>query len=132
LFNGDTFVQFDGRISAHNLQKFGAEFRPALGELPHVLQILDQAGIAAVITEVLGRKISYQPLTIPRYRERLEKAGLPEFMIQHFCAVALDYQDGLFSGEDKIIAELTGKPPMTVRDFVALHRETFTTASAAG
>ena len=52
-------------------------------------------------------------------------------MIQHFCAVALDYQNGIFSGEDKIIAELTGKPPMTVRDFVASHREAFKTASAA-
>ena len=93
---------------------------------------LDQAGIAAAISDVLGRNISYQPLTIPRYRERLEKAGLPEFMIQHFCAVALDYQNGIFSGEDKIIAELTGKPPMTLRDFVASHREAFTTASAAG
>jgi hypothetical protein len=39
LFIGDTFVQFGGKISAHNLQKFGAEFRPALGELSHVLQI---------------------------------------------------------------------------------------------
>jgi hypothetical protein len=77
------------------------------------------AGIAAAITEVLGRKISYQPLTIPQYRERLEKAGLSGFMIQHFCAVALDYQSGIFSGEDKIIAELTGKPPMPVQDFVA-------------
>jgi NAD(P)H dehydrogenase (quinone) len=80
---------------------------------------------------VLGRKISYQPLTIPQYRERLEKAGLPEFMIQHFCAIALDYQNGLFSGEDKFIAELTGKPP-TVRDLVASHREAFRTASTAG
>src|ERR1700737_1238582 len=51
---------------------------------------LDQAGIAAAMPEGLGRKISYRPLTIPQYRERLEKAGLPEFMIQHFCAVALD------------------------------------------
>ena len=34
---------------------------------------LDQAGIAAAMTEVLGRKISYRPLTIPQYRERLEK-----------------------------------------------------------
>ena len=93
---------------------------------------LDQAGIAAAITEVLGRKISYQPLTIPQHRERLEKGGWPKFVIQHFCAVALDYQNGIFSGEDKIIAELTGKPPMTVRDFVASHREAFTTASAAG
>jgi len=93
---------------------------------------LDQAEIAATMTEVLGRKISYRPMTIPQYRERLEKAGLHEFMIQHFCAIAVDYQNGLFSGEDKFIAELTGKPPMTVRDFVASHREAFTAASAAG
>ena len=93
---------------------------------------LDQAGIAAAIIEVLGRKISYRPMTIPQYRERLERAGLHEFMIQHFCAIAVDYQNGLFSGEDKFIAEVTGKPPMTVQDFVASHREAFRTASAAG
>lgn len=92
---------------------------------------LDQAGIAAIMTEVLGREISYKPLTIPQYRERLEKAGVDEFMIQHFCAIAIDYQNGLFSGEDEIIGKVTGKPPMTVRDFVASNREAFTTANAA-
>ena len=45
---------------------------------------LDQAGIAAAISEVLDRKISYEPLTIPQYRERLEKAGSSGFMMQHF------------------------------------------------
>ena len=93
---------------------------------------LDQAGIAAAVTEVLGRKISYQPLTIPQYREHLKKTGLSEHLIQHLCAVALDYQNGIFSGEDKIIGEVTGKPPMTVQDFVASHREAFKTVSAAG
>lgn len=92
---------------------------------------LDQPGIAAAISEVLGRKISYQPLTIPAYRERLEKFGLPEFLIQHFCAIALDYQNGIFSGADKIIAEVTGVPPMTVQDFVTSHRAAFNTLDAA-
>jgi len=86
---------------------------------------MDQAGIAAAVSEVLGRRISYRPLTIPQYRERLEKAGLPEFMIQNFCAIALDYQNGIFSGEDKIIAEVTGQPPMTVQEFVTFHRDAF-------
>ena len=86
---------------------------------------LGQAGIAADVSEVLGRKISYRPLTIPQYHERLEKAGLPEFLIQHFCAIALDYQHGIFAGEDKIIAEVTGQRPMTVQQFVALHRDAF-------
>src|SRR6202011_4970240 len=93
---------------------------------------LDQAGIAAAVTEVLGRKISYQPLIIPQYREHLKKAGLSEHLIQHLCAVALDYQNGIFSGKDKIIGEVTGKPPMTVQDFVASHREAFKRVSAAG
>ena len=52
--------------------------------------------------------------------------------IQHLCAVALDYQNGLFSGEDKVIAELTGKPPMTVQDFVASRRQAFKSEGAAG
>ena len=92
---------------------------------------LDQPGIAAAISGVLGRKISYQPLTVPEYRERLEKFGLPEFLIQHFCAIALDYQNGIFSGADKIIAEVTGVPPMTVQDFVASHRAAFDSLGAA-
>ncbi|MGO8122650.1 NmrA family NAD(P)-binding protein [Rhizobium ruizarguesonis] len=92
---------------------------------------LDQRGIVAAISEVLGRKISYQPLTIPAYRDRLEKFGLPEFLIQHFCAIALDYQNGIFSGADKIIAEVTGVPPMTVQDFVTSHRAAFNTLNAA-
>ncbi|CAN7672249.1 NmrA family NAD(P)-binding protein [Rhizobium leguminosarum] len=92
---------------------------------------LDQPGIAAAISEVLGRKISYRPLTIPAYRDRLEKFGLPEFLIQHFCAIALDYQNGIFSGADKIIAEVTGVPPMTVQDFVTSHRAAFNTLNAA-
>jgi uncharacterized protein YbjT (DUF2867 family) len=92
---------------------------------------LGQAGIATAVSEVLGREISYRPLTIPQYHERLEKAGLPEFMVQHFCAIALDYQNGIFSGEDKIIAEVTGQPPMTVQEFVTLHRNAFTAVNAA-
>ena len=92
---------------------------------------LDQAGIAAAVSEVLGRTITYRPLTIPQYRERLEKAGLPEILIQHFCAIALDYQNGIFAGEDKIIAAVTGQRPMTVQEFVTLHRNAFTAASAA-
>ncbi len=92
---------------------------------------LDQPGIAAAISDVLGRKISYQPLTIPEYRKRLEKFGLPEFVIQHFCAIAIDYQNGIFSGTDKIIAEVTGVPPMTVQDFVAAHRAAFDRLGAA-
>jgi NAD(P)H dehydrogenase (quinone) len=90
---------------------------------------LDQAGIAAAIGATLGRTIAYRPLTIDQYRARLEQAGLPAFVIQHFCAIALDYQDGLFAGQDQLIAAVTGRAPMTVQQFVALHRDAFTTTT---
>ncbi len=90
---------------------------------------LSQQGIAEAISGVLGRTITYRPSTIETYRERLKKYGRPEFLIQHLVAVALDYQNGIFSGEDKIIAEVTGRPPMTVQEFVTLHRGVFETAT---
>jgi NAD(P)H dehydrogenase (quinone) len=86
---------------------------------------MNQAGVAAAVSEVLGRKVTYQPITIPQFRERLESAGLPTFLTQHLCAVALDYQNGIFSGEDKVIAEVTGQPPMTVQEFVKQYQEAF-------
>jgi NAD(P)H dehydrogenase (quinone) len=79
----------------------------------------------------LGRTITYRPSTIETYRESLKRYGRTEFLIQHLCAVALDYQNGIFAGEDKIIAEVTGQPPMTVQEFVSLHRDAFRATSAA-
>ena len=93
---------------------------------------MNQAEIAAAVTNVIGRKLTYQPLTISQYRKQLEAADLPEFLTQHFCEIAIDYQNGIFSGEDRIITEVTGKAPMTVQEFVALHGDAFDTSSVAG
>lgn len=87
---------------------------------------LDQDGIAAAVGATLCRDIVYRPLTLPAYRARLEQAGLPAFIVQHFCAIAIDYQNGLFAGQDSLIASVTGQAPMTVQQFVAAHRAAFT------
>jgi len=92
---------------------------------------MDEAGIAALVGKELGRTIVYRPGSIAQYRARLEAAGLPEFLVQHLCAVAVDHQNGIFAGEDMIIAKTTGKRPMTVQEFVALHRDTFETKTPA-
>jgi len=87
---------------------------------------MDQTGIAAAVGEVIGRPIAYEPITIEAYRQRLEAAGvMPAFLIQHLCAVAQDYQDGIFAGSDDVIGRVTGKPPMTVQEFVASHIDLF-------
>ncbi|MBN3754459.1 NAD(P)H-binding protein [Paraburkholderia sp. Tr-20389] len=86
---------------------------------------MNQQEIADEIGEVLGRKISYRPSTIEQYRAHLERYQLPEFMIQHFLAIAIDYQNGIFSGADGVIGEITGLAPQTVSDFVKANRQAF-------
>ncbi|ACC75138.1 NmrA family NAD(P)-binding protein [Paraburkholderia phymatum] len=86
---------------------------------------LSQQEIADEMSEVLGRKIVYRPSTMEQYRTHLEKYQLPEFMIQHFLAIAVDYQNGIFSGADGVIGEITGQAPQTVSDFVSMHRQEF-------
>jgi NAD(P)H dehydrogenase (quinone) len=85
--------------------------------------------IASTISEILGRPITYQPITIDEYRQELEQLSVSPFRVQHLCAVALDCQDGIFAGTDAIIEGVTGKPPMTVQAFVASHKEAFSTMS---
>jgi NAD(P)H dehydrogenase (quinone) len=92
---------------------------------------MDQAGIAKAVGDALGRQVGYEPITIDAYRKRLEDAGdMPPFLIQHLCAVAQDYQDGIFAGTDDVIGRLTGKPPMTVQEFVTAHIDLFRPAEA--
>ncbi|MFS2156763.1 NmrA family NAD(P)-binding protein [Pseudomonas sp. Pseusp122] len=86
---------------------------------------LSQQGVADAVGEVLGRAINYVPITLEQYRQELAEAGLPPFLIQHLIEVAKDYQHGVFAGEDSIIREVTGKSPMTVQEFVTLHRDAF-------
>lgn len=86
---------------------------------------LNHDEIADKMSTLLGRKIVYSPSSLKEYRERLESYRLPEFMIQHFEEVAVDYQNGIFSGENNVIAEITGQAPQTVEAFIEANRSAF-------
>ena len=86
---------------------------------------LSQQGVADAVGEVLGRKITYVPITLEQYNQEMSDDGLPPFLRQHLIEVAQDYQHGVFEGEDQIIAQVTGQPPMTVQQFVKLHHKLF-------
>src|SRR5208282_6210361 len=75
------------------------------------------------VGDALGREVIYKPIEIADFRSRLKEFGLPEQTIQHLCAVALDFQEGLFAGTNDVIETITGTPPMTVQSFVEAHRK---------
>jgi NAD(P)H dehydrogenase (quinone) len=91
----------------------------------HGAEEMDHFAMAEVLSEVSERPVTYQPIEVDQWRERIERAGAPPFLIQHLCAVALDYREGMFAGEDSIIETVTGKAPMTLRAFFQAHKEAF-------
>jgi NAD(P)H dehydrogenase (quinone) len=86
---------------------------------------LSQQEIADVVSNVLDRKVVYSPASMEQYREHLAKYGLPEFLIQHFVEVAIDYQNGIFAGTNDVIERITGKAPQSVEAFVTANRQLF-------
>jgi uncharacterized protein YbjT (DUF2867 family) len=77
-----------------------------------------QKELAAELSRILDRPIVYSPATLEEYREHLNKFKLPDHIIQHFLAIAVDYQNGIFSGVDGVIGDITGQAPQTVEQFV--------------
>jgi NAD(P)H dehydrogenase (quinone) len=49
----------------------------------------------------------------------------PPFLTQHLVEVAQDYRDGIFSGTNDAVEKITGKPPLSVQEFVAKYRDAF-------
>ncbi|KPU59957.1 short chain dehydrogenase family protein [Pseudomonas fluorescens] len=86
---------------------------------------LNHGQIAEEISAIVGRTITYSPSTLEEYRQHLQTYDLPEFVIQHFLEVAVDYQNGIFAGVDGVIGQITGQAPQTVADFVRTNRQLF-------
>lgn len=86
---------------------------------------LDEYGIAAAVSETLGKPVRYEPISIEEYRQRLADGGLWPYLIQHLVEVGIDCRNGIFEGTDRFIEQLTGTAPMTVQAFVEKHRAAF-------
>lgn len=87
---------------------------------------MDYHSIAAAVSEALGTRITYTPITIEEFCRQLEERHhYPHFLVQHLAEVSQDCRDGLFAGTNDVIERITGEPPMTVQTFVSRHRQAF-------
>jgi NAD(P)H dehydrogenase (quinone) len=86
---------------------------------------LNHHQIAEKLTKTLGRPFVYKPLTIPEFRTRMENSGRTQRFVQHIVSVAQDYQDGIFSGTNSVVEDLTGRKPLTVEEFADINRARF-------
>jgi uncharacterized protein YbjT (DUF2867 family) len=82
--------------------------------------------IAEAISEVLGRTVRYEPTEIPVWIDGIKAQGFPDFLAQHLSNVAVDYQNGIFAGNNDLIERIGGKKPTTVQEFITDHLGAFT------
>ena len=87
---------------------------------------LDGRGLAAALTNVLGRTIAYHPVPIVDFQSVAKTIpGLGPFFAQHIGAVAQDLQDGLLKEPGVTVQHFTGSTPTSVHAFVEAHQDLF-------
>ncbi len=86
---------------------------------------LTQYEVADILTQVLGRKITYVPVEIAAFSEIWKEMGYSPYIRQHISAVAQDCRDGVFSGTNDLVEKLTGQKPMQMVDYIAKNKPLF-------
>lgn len=87
---------------------------------------MNQFEIAEILTDVLGRKITYHPVEIANYGEHMENdLGHDPWFVQHVISVAQDCRDGIFAGTNNLVKAITGTSAMSMREYIESNRELF-------
>ena len=100
---------------------------------PHLGQIYeltgprsqDMDGVAREYAEALNREITYTDIPPEAWEQELHKAGLPEYLIHHLVTMAALNRAGRYDRMAAGVERVTGRPAMSIRDFVSLHAEEF-------
>ncbi|HEY9777714.1 MAG TPA: NAD(P)H-binding protein [Planktothrix sp.] len=86
----------------------------------------DLHGIAKEYAEALGRDVRYVDLPFDQWVEEvLKPSGVPEHVFHHFLTMAKLHADNRYDRLTDDVAKITGRPGLTVREFVAGHDELF-------
>ena len=82
------------------------------------------AEVAEVASRILGTHITYEQTSVDTFAESIGQTGNALFK-EHCRAVAVELQEGVFAGTNSLAAQINGRPPMTIEEFVAKNRAAF-------
>jgi NAD(P)H dehydrogenase (quinone) len=81
-------------------------------------EALTPAGIAKVLSEVMGRRIEAESYSIPQWIDQAHTAGLGEYAIEALVKMFRYYDGYGLQGNPNILEWLLGRPPTRLRAFV--------------
>lgn len=104
-----------------------ADPQPYLGQILELTgpRSQDMDGVAREYSEALNREVAYSDISPEDWEQRLKKAGMPEYLTHHLVTMAELNRAGRYDRMTDGVQRVTGRPAMSVREFVSLHAEEF-------
>jgi NAD(P)H dehydrogenase (quinone) len=82
--------------------------------------------VTDVLSDVLGRKITYVGVTPEQAAEAMKSRGSPDWLVEHVLAIGRMGNAGRFSKVDmKVIQQIVKRDPITIKKFVTDHKALF-------
>jgi NAD(P)H dehydrogenase (quinone) len=85
----------------------------------------DMNGVAQEYSDALNRKITYVDILPENWERELKKAGLPDHLTRHLLTMAELNRAGRYDRMTDGVERLTGRPAMSIGEFVSLHADEF-------
>lgn len=90
----------------------------------------DMIAIAHDYAEALGRPVKYVDVPFDQWREQVLKAsGVPPHVFEHFLTMAQLHADNRYDRLTADVANITGKPAMSIKEYVTSHPDVFSGAN---
>ena len=85
----------------------------------------DMNGIAREFSDALNREITYSESPAEDWERELKRLGLPEHLTRHVVTMGELHRAGRYARLADGVQRVTGRPAMSVREFVSLHADEF-------
>ncbi|HKZ08984.1 MAG TPA: NAD(P)H-binding protein [Methylomirabilota bacterium] len=85
----------------------------------------DMDGVAREYSVALNREVTYLDVAPADWERGLNTAGLPEHLTKHLLTMAELNRAGRYDRMADGVERVTGRPPISVREFVSLHAGEF-------
>src|SRR5205823_9241935 len=83
------------------------------------------AVVAREYSDALNREVTYSDIPPEDWERELKREGLPEHLTRHLVTMAELHRAGRYDRLADGVERVTGRPPMSVREFVSLHADEF-------
>jgi NAD(P)H dehydrogenase (quinone) len=88
-------------------------------------QSQDLDGVAREFSDALNREVTYSDISPEEWEQKLKRQGMPEHLTGHLLAMGELHRAGRYDRRADGVQRVTGRPAMSVREFVSLYAEEF-------